>query len=94
MQTQYIAPFIAAVHNNTNSIPVDFVSTHFYPTDPECQTASTKSDPDCFSHTILAEQKLAKAAKLPLFITAYSPPPIEAPPPPNHPWPSRHPRVP
>lgn len=69
MQTQFIAPFIAAVKNSSTPIPVDFVSTHFYPTDPECQTNDTKGDPDCFTHTVLAAQKLARAADLPFFIT-------------------------
>ena len=37
MQTLDIAGFINATVGANPPIPVDFVSTHFYPTDPQCQ---------------------------------------------------------
>lgn len=69
MQTLDVGDFIKAVQNK---IPVDFVSTHFYPTDPQCHTQTTRGDADCFAHTVLAAQKLAKDAALPFFITEYN----------------------
>eukprot|EP00928_Gymnodinium_smaydae_P066544 TRINITY_DN49537_c0_g1_i1.p1 TRINITY_DN49537_c0_g1~~TRINITY_DN49537_c0_g1_i1.p1 ORF type:complete len:532 (-),score=72.86 TRINITY_DN49537_c0_g1_i1:69-1664(-) len=68
-QTESVDDFIQAVQNK---IPVDFVSTHFYPTDPQCQTQTTKNDPDCFAHTVMAAQKSAEKAGLPFFITEYN----------------------
>ena len=49
MQTQDIAGFIKATVGATPPLPVDFVSTHFYPTDPQCQ-GNSSADPDCFAH--------------------------------------------
>jgi len=72
MQTLDVDAFIKAVHSKSEPIPVDFVSTHFYPTDPQCQTKTTKTDPDCFAHTVLAAQRLASDAGLPFFITEYN----------------------
>lgn len=34
MQTQFVPEFIAACANKSSPMPVDFISTHFYPTDP------------------------------------------------------------
>lgn len=70
MQTQDVGDFIARCQQS--KIPVDFVSTHFYPTDPQCQTNTTKSHVDCFSETVLAAQKLAAAADLPFLLTEYN----------------------
>eukprot|EP00658_Telonema_sp_P-2_P026392 TRINITY_DN20653_c0_g1_i1.p1 TRINITY_DN20653_c0_g1~~TRINITY_DN20653_c0_g1_i1.p1 ORF type:complete len:537 (+),score=113.23 TRINITY_DN20653_c0_g1_i1:211-1821(+) len=70
MQTQFVGEFIAAT--SSARLPVDFVSTHFYPTDPQCQTNQTKSNIDCFADEVLAAQKLAAAADLPFFITEYN----------------------
>ena len=47
MQTLDVAEFIAACADG--DMPVDFVSSHFYPTDPQCQTNETKDDIDCFT---------------------------------------------
>lgn len=69
MQTLDVGAFINATRGK---LPVDFVSTHFYPTDPQCQTNATKSLPDCFAHTVLAAQGLARDANLPFFITEYN----------------------
>jgi hypothetical protein len=67
MQVLDVDGFIKAAA--AQHIPVDFVSTHFYPTDPQCQTSATKSDADCFAHQVLGAHSLAKAAGLPFFIT-------------------------
>eukprot|EP00040_Diaphanoeca_grandis_P040322 m.261685 g.261685 ORF g.261685 m.261685 type:complete len:576 (-) comp42806_c0_seq1:143-1870(-) len=72
MQTLDVADFIAACNNQSNPVPVDFISTHFYPTDPQCTSGAGQNDPDCFAHTVLAAQKLAKKADLPFFITEYN----------------------
>eukprot|EP00930_Biecheleria_cincta_P000834 TRINITY_DN102029_c0_g1_i1.p1 TRINITY_DN102029_c0_g1~~TRINITY_DN102029_c0_g1_i1.p1 ORF type:complete len:559 (-),score=74.99 TRINITY_DN102029_c0_g1_i1:216-1892(-) len=69
MQTLDVGDFIKAVRNK---IPIDFISTHFYPTDPQCQTQATREDADCFAHTVLAARRLAKDAGLPFFITEYN----------------------
>ncbi|EGD74675.1 hypothetical protein PTSG_12384 [Salpingoeca rosetta] len=70
MQVQHVADFI---HNTSaRGIPVDFVSTHLYPSDPNCNLPSTRNDPDCFAHTLQSTQKIAAAAHLPLLITEYN----------------------
>ena len=49
-------------------IPVDFVSTHSYPSDGYC--SSTK-DPDCFAKKLLAARKIAQTAGYPFLVTEY-----------------------
>ena len=71
MQTLDVAPFVAWCTSKTGP-PCDFVSTHFYPTDPQCQKGAAAQDPDCFAHKLLAAQKIAAAAKKPFFITEYN----------------------
>jgi xylan 1,4-beta-xylosidase len=71
MQTLDIAGFIAACAA-PGAPPCDFISTHLYPTDPQCQKGAGAEDPDCFAHTVLAAQKLAAAASKPFFITEYN----------------------
>eukprot|EP00051_Salpingoeca_urceolata_P030108 m.8131 g.8131 ORF g.8131 m.8131 type:complete len:562 (+) comp3142_c0_seq2:333-2018(+) len=70
MQTLDVGDFIKMTKDQ--NMPVDFVSTHFYPTDPQCQTDDTKDKPDCFASTVLAAQQLAADASLPFFITEYN----------------------
>ena len=70
MQCQDVADFIKACSDQ--KIPVDFVSTHYYPTDPQCQTSTTKGDNDCFADQVLGAQSHAAEAKLPFFITGKS----------------------
>ena len=70
MQTLYVADFIKAC--KAGNVPVDFVSTHFYPTDPQCQTNSTQSDIDCFAHTVGAAAKTAGDAGLDFLLTEYN----------------------
>jgi len=70
MQTLYVPEFIAA--SKAAKLPVDFVSTHYYPTDPQCQTNSTKGHVDCFADEVLAAQQHAAQAGLPFFLTEYN----------------------
>ena len=74
MQMLWVPDFIAACKGNATSppMPVDFVSSHLYPTDPECQTDAATKDPDCFAHLILAAQKQAEDAGLPFLVTEYN----------------------
>lgn len=67
MQTLDVGEFIDACDHG--GIPMDFVSTHFYPTDPQCQSGTARDDPDCFATKVLAAQRLAAKAKVPFFIT-------------------------
>ena len=50
------------------NIPVDFVSTHSYPSDPYC---SRTPDPDCFAKKLLASREIAQKGGLPFMITEY-----------------------
>ena len=70
MQVHNVSGFIDACR--AGGVPVDFVSTHFYPTDPACETNETKGDIDCFGDQVLGAQALAAEAKLPFFITEYN----------------------
>ena len=49
-------------------IPVDFVSTHSYPSDGYC---SNTPDPDCFAKTLLKTRTIAQKGGLPFMITEY-----------------------
>ena len=49
-------------------IPVDFVSTHSYPSDGYC---SNTPDPDCFAKTLLKTRAIAQKGGLPFLITEY-----------------------
>ena len=49
-------------------IPVDFVSTHSYPSDGYC---SSTPDPDCFAKKLLASREIAQKGGLPFMITEY-----------------------
>ena len=69
MQTLDVGAFLQQAASFSPPLPVDFVSTHFYPTDPQCQTNATLSDPDCFAHRVLDAQATAAAADKPFFIT-------------------------
>lgn len=70
MQVHNVSGFLDACRDG--NVPVDFISTHFYPTDPACQTPEQKNDIDCFDRQVLSAQTLAAAAKLPFFITEVS----------------------
>eukprot|EP01052_Picozoa_sp_SAG31_P024173 SAG31_NODE_2039_length_6594_cov_7.103926_4_plen_621_part_00 len=53
-------------------IAVDFVTTHLYPTCPECQTNTTQARPDCFSELVLQSSRIAKRHGLPFLLTEYN----------------------
>jgi len=62
----HIADFIA--DTKRIGIPVDFISTHSYPSDPYC---STTPDPDCFVKKLLEKRDIAQKGGLPFLITEY-----------------------
>ena len=70
MQTLDVPEFIA--NASAMKIPVDFVSSHYYPTDPQCQTDATKAHIDCFAEQVLAAQRHAHKAGLPFWLTEYN----------------------
>jgi xylan 1,4-beta-xylosidase len=53
-------------------IAVDFVTTHLYPTCPECQTNATHARPDCFAELVLESSRVAERHKLPFLLTEYN----------------------
>jgi xylan 1,4-beta-xylosidase len=50
-------------------LPVDFVSTHFYPSDPQC---TPLVDNDCFAKTVLGARAEAAKANLPFYLTEFN----------------------
>lgn len=62
MQCQYVPEFVR------DATGFEFVSTHLYPTDPNC---TANPDIDCFAHTIQTARSQAPATK-PFFITEYN----------------------
>ena len=69
MQLLNVADFIEAA--NKMQIDFDFVSTHMYPTDPQCTRPSKPGEappgwrPDCFTDHVKNASKIAKAAGKP-----------------------------
>ena len=59
------------------NIDIDFISTHFYPSDPNCTSNKTEyngisaSDPDCFAKALNKAQSFAAEAGLPFLNTEY-----------------------
>ena len=69
-QLQHVADFAAAAE--AGGIPYDFVSTHMYPTDPQCaQTIDKGWSPDCFSDHVKAARALLPA-NTPFYMTEYN----------------------
>lgn len=67
MQCQWVSQFVADTRGQ-----FDFVSTHLYPTDPNCTyPAPGSSDIDCFANTIKAARAQAPSTK-PFFMTEYN----------------------
>jgi xylan 1,4-beta-xylosidase len=66
MQCQYIQEFVT-----DRAGQFDFVSTHLYPTDPNCTGPGTTGDIDCFAHTIQTARSQAPA-NMPFFVTEYN----------------------
>jgi len=53
-------------------IPLDFVSSHHYPSDPSCSHSGPHSlEAECFSLDVLASASLAVAAGKPFYLTEY-----------------------
>jgi xylan 1,4-beta-xylosidase len=68
MQVLHVADFVDAVQ--AAKLPLDFVSTHLYPTDPECPDAS---DLDCFKRLIHeARDYVRQHTSVPFYITEYN----------------------
>ena len=53
------------------AIPLDFISTHFYNSDPNCTRNDSKygQDPDCFSKVVNDARSWAANAGLPFLLT-------------------------
>lgn len=67
---EFVQDFIA--DTAAMGIPVDFISTHSYPSDAPCSRESPgKDDYDCFAHSVAATAEYAKKASLPFLITEY-----------------------
>jgi xylan 1,4-beta-xylosidase len=87
MCLQNVPEFIEQCHAHSPPLPIDFISTHVYPTDGPCvewdgggsnSSAISKNasqlggDPDQFAHAILNRQKLAAAEGVPFLLTEYN----------------------
>jgi len=68
MQCQYIEEFVAS-----RAGQFDFVSTHLYPTDPNCTSPSSPyyGEADCFAKTIRRAKQFVPAGT-PFFLTEYN----------------------
>ena len=75
MQTQHVQDLI--LDTARLGIAIDFISTHFYPSDPNCTAAKdehngiSSSDPDCFAKVLNQARSFANEAGLPFLITEY-----------------------
>ncbi|EDQ85675.1 uncharacterized protein MONBRDRAFT_38796 [Monosiga brevicollis MX1] len=67
MQVQDVAEFIKEC--DKRGLTFDFVSTHLYPTDPNCEG---NSDEDCFAHVLMNTSKIVQPTGKPTFITEYN----------------------
>jgi xylan 1,4-beta-xylosidase len=65
-QLGWITEFLNFV--KTNNVPVDFVSSHLYPTDPQ-----VVKDANGFSDAVLAAANQTAASDLPFLLTEYNP---------------------
>jgi xylan 1,4-beta-xylosidase len=63
-----VPEFVAACKEM--NAPFDFVSTHHYPTDPQCPKGEDQWDPDCFTNNVRACRK--SAADVPFYLTEYN----------------------
>mmetsp|Transcript_172967 Transcript_172967/g.420741 ORF Transcript_172967/g.420741 Transcript_172967/m.420741 type:complete len:557 (-) Transcript_172967:11-1681(-) len=75
MQVLHVKDFVDAVH--AQNLPMDFVSTHLYPTDPECPSAKHATglgDVDCFTRLIHGARDYVRehAANVEFLITEYN----------------------
>ena len=67
MQIQYVPEFIAEA--KARNLPVDFVSSHMYPSDPNC---TDTTDNDCFAATVLKGRQAAVDVGLPFYLTEFN----------------------
>jgi len=71
MQCQEVESFIADTARL--GLPVDFVSTHLYPSDPECtNTTSASQEADCFVRVVKRVAAAAHKANLPFYLTEFN----------------------
>lgn len=70
MQVLHVADFVQAVQSA--GLPFDFVSTHLYPTDPECPTA--EGETSCFTRLISEARNIVRkhAPGKEFYITEYN----------------------
>jgi len=68
-QLQYITEFVDEC--STNSLPCDFVSSHLYPSDPQCPQTAEMWDPSCFSRLVKGAQAKVPAS-MEFFVTEMS----------------------
>ena len=71
-QLQHVTDFIT--HATEANIPFDFVSTHMYPTDPQCPGGRGQGKnwgPDCFNDNV-KKLRASVDPKIPLYITEYN----------------------
>ena len=69
-QLQDAAAFVTACETASPPIPYDFVSTHMYPTDPQCPRGE-QWGPDCLPAKVKALRATIDA-KIPLLLTEYN----------------------
>jgi len=65
MQLQHVDDMIG----QASSMPIDFISSHFYPSDPQCASAN---DPDCFARMVTNATAAVHAAGLPFLLTEFN----------------------
>ena len=65
---QFVSEFIEDI--SSLGLPLDFVSTHSYPSDSGC-TSGGETDPDCFAHSVQSNRDIAAAAGLPFSLSEY-----------------------
>ena len=67
---QYVVEFVKAA--NAMNVPFDFVSSHMYPTDPQCGFGN-QWGPDCLpNHVAELKNTLLKETSKPLYLTEYN----------------------
>ena len=69
MQLGHISDFVNEC--STGSLPCDFVSSHLYPSDPQCGQTKESWDPSCFSRLIKGARAKVPAS-MEFFVTEMS----------------------
>jgi hypothetical protein len=66
----HLSTFLAAAHDTR--LPVDFLSSHHYPSDPSCSRSGPHAaSPGCFVADVLDAAAVAEAAGKPFYLTEY-----------------------